>query len=182
MNRIAIPSVADAPAASRPLLEGVQKKLGTTPNLMKMLGNSPAVLEGYLSLSGALAHGVLGSATGERIALAVAQINGCHYCLSAHTYIGSKVAKLSSEEIAASRRGTSLDARAAAALRFATRVVEERGSVSNEDLAAVKAAGFSDAEVVEIVAHVALNVLTNYANQVAATPVDFPEVDVSISR
>jgi uncharacterized peroxidase-related enzyme len=181
MNRIAIPTHDTTPSASRPLLDAVQKKLGVTPNLMKLLGNSPAALEGYLSLSGALAKGALGAQTGERIALAVAQYNSCHYCLSAHAYLGKHVAKLSDGEIAANRNGRSTDAKADAAVRFALRVAQERGSVADADIAAVKAAGFTDADVVEIVTHVALNVLTNYVNQVAQTAIDFPDVTLALA-
>lgn len=181
MNRIAIPNTENTPAVSRPLLDAVQKKLGVTPNLMKLLGNSPAALEGYLSLSGALGKGAIGARTGERIALAVAQYNGCHYCLSAHTYLGKHVAKLSDAEIAANRNGASTDAKADAAVRFALRVAKARGSVSDADIAPVKAAGYTDAEVVEIVTHVALNVLTNYINQVAQTAIDFPDVTLALA-
>lgn len=178
MNRIAIPSVEQTPAASRPLLEAVNKQLGTVPNLMKVLGNSPAALGGYLGLSGALGKGTLGAKTGERIALAVAEFNGCNYCLAAHSYLGKNLAKLDDAEIHANRNGGSHDGKADAAVRFAVQVVKARGHVQEADVAAVKAAGYSDAEVIEIVAHVALNTLTNYVNEVAQTTIDFPAVDL----
>lgn len=178
MNRIAIPAVDQAPAASRPLLEAVNKQLGTVPNLMKVLGNSPAALGGYLGLSGALGKGTLGAKTGERIALAVAEFNGCNYCLAAHSYLGKHLAKLDDAEIHANRSGGSHDAKADAAVRFAVQVVKSRGHVAEADVAAVKAAGYSDAEVIEIVVHVALNTLTNYVNEVAQTTIDFPTVDL----
>jgi uncharacterized peroxidase-related enzyme len=174
MNRIAIPAADQTPAASRPLLDAVGKQLGVVPNLMKVLGNSPAALGGYLNLNGALGKGTIGAKTGERIALAIAQVNGCRYCLSAHTYIGRNVAKLDDAEIAANRRGISTDARADAAVRFAVTIARARGHVSDADVQAVKSAGFSDAEVIEIVIHVALNTLTNYVNEVAQTEIDFP--------
>jgi uncharacterized peroxidase-related enzyme len=176
MTRIAIPSAEHTPAASQPLLDAVQKQLGIVPNLMRVVGNSPAALEGYLSLSGALAKGTLGAKTGERIALAVAEINSCAYCLSAHTYLARNVAKLDEADIAASRAGTSLDAKADAAVRFAARVAQARGHVADADVVAVKSAGYTDAQVVEIVLHVALNTLTNYVNEVAQTSIDFPVV------
>ena len=113
----------------------------------------------------------------ERIALAVAQINGCNYCLAAHTYLGQNVAKLDANEIAANRHGTSNNVKAAAAVRFAVKIANERGSVDAQDVSAVKAAGYSDAEVVEIIAHVALNTLTNYVNEVLGTEIDFPQVE-----
>ncbi|MEM9751695.1 MAG: peroxidase-related enzyme [Pseudomonadota bacterium] len=178
MSRLPTPAtVADAPAASQPLLESVQKSLGSVPNLFRITANSPAALEGYLSLSGALQRGALDAATRERIALAVAQVNGCDYCLAAHSYIGANVAKLTGAEIAANRRGGSTDAKADAAVRFAVDVTRARGAVDAAAVEAVKAAGYSDAEVVEIIAHVALNTLTNYVNEALGTEIDFPEVD-----
>ncbi len=174
MNRIAIPTADQTPAASRPLLDAVNRQLGVVPNLMKVVGNSPAALEGYLGLSGALAKGTLGAKTGERIALAIAEFNGCSYCLSAHSYLAKNVARLDDAEIAANREGSSNDPKADAAVRFAVDVAEQRGHVSDLAFAAVKAAGYNDAQVVEIVLHVALNTLTNYVNEVAKTEIDFP--------
>lgn len=176
MSRLHIPSVETSPAASQPLLEAVKKQLGVVPNLMKLVGNSPAALEGYLSLNGALGKGSLGSKTGERIALAIAEFNRCDYCLSAHTYLAAHVAKLDATEIDANRNGFSQDAKADAAVGFAVAVAEARGLVAAEAVTKVKSAGFSDAEVIEIVLHVALNTLTNYVNSVAQTDIDFPEV------
>jgi uncharacterized peroxidase-related enzyme len=178
MSRIAIPTVEQAPAASKPLLDAVRKQLGVAPNLMKLVGHSPAALEGYLSLNGALAKGVLDGALRERIALTVAEFNGCEYCLAAHTYLGKNLAKLSESEIRAAREGGSSEAKADAALRFARRVASEHGRVSDADLTALRAAGFDDAGIIEIVVNVALNVLTNYVNNVALTDVDFPKVDL----
>ena len=117
---------------------------------------------------GALDKGTLPAATRERIALAVAEINGCSYCLSAHTYLGKNLAKLDDAEIAANRNGASNDPKADAAVRFAAKLVRERGHVSDDDLRAVKAAGYDDAQVIEIVQHVALNTWTNYINEVGA--------------
>ena len=177
MSRLAIPaSIEAAPAAARPSLEAVKKQLGSVPNLFRLVANSPAALEGYLGLNGALGKGQLDARTRERIALAVAEQNRCDYCLSAHSYLGSNLAKLDDAEIAANRAGGSNDTRAAAAVRFATRIVRERGHVTDGDLEAVKAAGYDDAQVLEIVLHVALNTLTNYVNSVAATDIDFPVV------
>jgi uncharacterized peroxidase-related enzyme len=180
MNRISIPTTEQTPAASLPLLDAVKKQLGVIPNLMKLVGNSPAALEGYLSLNNALGKGALEPKTRERIALAIAEFNGCSYCLSAHTYLGKNVAKLDDAEIAANRNGNSSDPKAAAAVKFAAYVALKRGHVSDTDLAAVKAAGYSNAEIVEIVLHVALNTLTNYINEVAQTEIDFPEVKVNL--
>ena len=178
MTRIDAPTIETAPAASQPQLAAVKQKLGVVPNMFRTIALSPAALEGYLGLSGALGKGVLEPATRERIALAVADINGCGYCLAAHTYLGKNVAKLSDAEIAANRDGRSTDAKADAAVRFAAQVVKARGHVGDSDVAAVRAAGFGDAEIIEIVLHVALNTLTNYVNEVARTDVDFPAVPV----
>lgn len=126
-------------------------------------------------LSGALAK-TLDVKTRERIAIATAQVNGCDYCLSAHSYLGLNLARMSSEEIALNRKGASGDPKADAAVRFATKVAQTRGKVSAEDIAAVKGAGFSEAQVVDIVSVVAENFLTNLINNVAETDIDFPVV------
>lgn len=177
MSRLSIPSIESSPAASLPLLDAVKKQLGVVPNLMKLVGNSPAALEGYLSLNGALAKGSLGAKTGERIALAIAEFNRCDYCLSAHTYLATHVVKLDAAEITANRNGISNDAKADAAVRFAIAVAQQRGHVNSEEVQKIKSAGYSDAQVVEIVLHVALNTLTNYVNSVAQTDIDFPVVN-----
>lgn len=175
MSRIPTPAtIADAPESTRPQLEAVQKQLGVVPNLFRLLASSPAALGGFLGLSGALAKGALDARTRERIALAVAEVNGCSYCLAAHSFVGANLVKLDAAEIGAARAGRSADAKADAALRFAVAVTEARGHATAADLAAVRAAGWTDAEILEIVAHVALNTLTNYVNEVAGTEVDFP--------
>lgn len=180
MSRIQLPATIEAaPAASRPLLEGVEKMLGSVPNLFRLTANSPAALEGYLGMNGALAKGRLTPQTRERIALAVAQINGCDYCLSAHAYLGKNLAKLDEAEIAANRAGGSSDPKADAAVRFAVSLVRNRGQVSEADVSAVKLAGYGEGEIVEIVAHVALNTLTNYLNEAFGTPIDFPLVSAA---
>lgn len=179
MSRIATPAtIESAPAASQPMLLAVKKQLGVVPNLFRMVSNSPAALEGYLGLSAALGKGALPAATRERIALAVAEINGCAYCLSAHTYLGKHVAKLDEAEMSANRDGASHDAMANAAVHFAAQVAQQRGHVSDADLAQVRCAGYSDAQVIEIVQHVALNTWTNYINEVAQTVIDFPAVSL----
>ena len=177
MSRIAtLGSIEAAPAAAQPLLQAVKKQFGVVPNLFRVVANSPAALEGYLGLNGALAKGALDARTRERIALAVAEIDGCGYCLAAHSYLGKNLAKLDEAEIAANRAGASNDPKADAAVRFAAKIVRTRGHVGDADLAAVRSAGFDDAELIEIVVHVALNTLTNYVNEVAGTAVDFPAV------
>lgn len=177
MARIPTPAnIAAAPVTAQPLLEAVNKQLGVVPNLFRLVSNSPAALEGYLGLSGALTKGTLPAATRERIALAVAQVNGCDYCLSAHTYLGKNLAKLDEQEMIANRSGRSNEPQADAAVRFAAKVARERGHVAESDVRDVRAAGYDDAQVIEIVQHVALNVWTNYINVVADTDIDFPVV------
>jgi uncharacterized peroxidase-related enzyme len=175
MSRIAIPARDAAPAASQPILDAVNAQLGMVPNLYRLAAVSPTALAGLTSLGGALAK-ALDVKTRERIALAVAEVNGCEYCLAAHSYIGVNLAKLSPEEVALNRKGGSSDVKADAAVRFAKSVAETRGKVSDADLAAVRDAGFTDAQVVEIVALVAENLFTNVLNNVAKTDVDFPAV------
>lgn len=175
MSRLVVPSVDDSPEASKPALAAVHDQLGVVPNLFRLIGNSPAALEGYLGFSGALKK-TLDVKTRERIALAVGQVNGCDYCLSAHTYLGLNLAKISPEDIALNRQGSSSDAKASAAVQFAASVAKERGHVSDADLTQVRSAGFDDAQIVEIVALVAENTFTNFINEVAKTEIDFPVV------
>lgn len=182
MTRIPTPATIEAtPKGSQALLQAVNKQLGVVPNLFRMVATSPAALEGYLGMSGALSRGALPAPTRERIALAVAEFNACQYCLSAHSYLGRNVAKLDDAEINANRLGRSIDPKANAAVHFATTVAQLRGHVGAEDLAAVRAAGYSDAQLIEIVQHVALNVWTNYINSVAQTEIDFPVVALGIA-
>ena len=177
MSRISTPeSIADAPEGSRALLNAVNAQLGVTPNVFLVAANSPAALESYVGTVGALAKGKLPRPTHERIALAVAEANGCGYCLSAHTYLGKHVARLDDAEMIANRAGRSNDSKADAAARFARKVTETRGHVSDDDVRAVRDAGYDDAQIVEIVQHVALNTWTNYVNSVAKTEIDFPLV------
>ncbi len=177
MSRIPTPAtIADAPEGSQGLLKGVEKMLGSAPNGFRLISNSPAALEGYLGLNGALGKGSLSAATRERIALAIANHNGCDYCNSAHTYLGKNLVKMDDAELAANREGKSTDPKADAAVRFALKVAQNRGQVDAQDIAAVKLAGYSDGELVEIVSHVAVNVLTNYMFEVFDVEVDFPHV------
>lgn len=174
MSRITALDPALATGQTAELFTAVKSKLGVVPNLMRTFGHSPAVLNAYLGYSGALAAGVLPAKVREQIALTVAEANACDYCLAAHSLIG-KGAGLSPAAITDARRGQAAEAKTDALLKFAAAVVETRGVVSDEALAAVRSAGASEAEVVEVVAHVALNILTNYTNHVAQTVVDFPK-------
>ncbi len=175
MSRITALDPAVATGKTAELFTGVKSKLGKVPNLMRTLGQSPAALEAYLGFSRTLAAGILPAKTREQIALVVAEQNGCDYCLAAHSLIGQG-AGLSPTAITDARRAVAAEAGTDALLKFASAVVANRGLVSDDTLAAVRAAGASDAEIVETVAHVALNLLTNYTNHVAQTAVDFPRV------
>jgi uncharacterized peroxidase-related enzyme len=168
------PATATAPVSE--LFTEVQRRLGATPNMTRAMANSPALLKGYLDLSGALSRGVLGVATRERIALTVAQGNSCSYCLSAHTYLAEHVAHLHADEVTAARKATAADPKTAAILAFAAAVNDGRGTVADEDLAAARAAGVTDEEIAETIGHIALNVLTNYFNKAVDVDIDFPVV------
>lgn len=168
------PATAAAPVSE--LFTEVQRRLGATPNMTRAMANSPAVLSGYLELSGALNRGVFDAATRERIALTVAQGNSCSYCLSAHSYLAEHVAHLGADEIAAARKATASDPKTAAVLAFAAAVNDGRGSVTGEELAAARAAGLTHEEIAETIGHVALNVLTNYFNKAVEVDIDFPVV------
>ncbi len=176
MSRLPTIDPKQATGRSQELLSGVQSKLGMTPNLMRVMANSPAVLDAYLQFSGALGRGELSAKTREQISLAVAQANSCDYCLSAHSAIGKSVG-LTAEQIRDARVGRSADGKSNAILQFAQQLVEKRGLVSDDDLAAARDAGVNDAEVAEVVANTALNLFTNYFNHVAETEVDFPQAE-----
>jgi uncharacterized peroxidase-related enzyme len=167
---------ADAAAGkTKQLLDAVQAKLKMTPNMTRIMANSPAVLDAYLSFSGALSAGVLDPKLREEIALEVGEQNACQYCVSAHTAIG-KMTGLSDGEIDDARDAKSKSAKHAAALRFAREIVAKKGLATDADLEAVRHAGFSDGELAEIIAHVALNIFTNYFNNTAGVEVDFPKI------
>ena len=176
MARLTALDPEQATGKTKELFAAIKTKLGVVPNMMRTMGNSPAFLEGYLNLSGALGGGTLGAKTGELIALAVAESNHCDYCLSAHTYIGTNLAKLDAETLQAARSGNADNAKTGAILKFAKTLVSKKGLVDDADVHAVKAAGVTEGELGEIVGHVALNILTNYFNNTANTPIDFPVV------
>lgn len=175
MPRITPVDPASTSGKTKDLLDAVQKKLGLIPNMTRSMAVAPAVLEGYLGLSGALGHGVLDAKTRELIALTVAEANACQYCASAHTAIG-KMVGLKDDQVASARAAKAENPKTAAILGLAHRIVVARGEVTDAEVAKAQAAGITAPELAEIVAHVALNILTNYFNVVAQTPIDFPEV------
>ncbi len=166
---------------AKELLDGIQKKLGVTPNVLRTLANSPAALKVYLGTSEALSSGRFDAKSREAIALTVAGANDCEYCASAHAAISNGL-KVDATEIQRRLDGHSADPVLDAALVFARRVVETQGWVSDEDLCDVRAAGHDDELITEIIANVAANILTNYLNHVAHTEIDFPKVELASSR
>jgi uncharacterized peroxidase-related enzyme len=180
MPRIAPIDTAHADAGVLATLAAVKAKIGMTPNLFSTFARSPAVLNGYVAFSDALTKGALTARQREIVALAVAQVNECGYCLSAHTLMG-KGAGLSPEGIRLAREGKAESAVDGAVASFARRVVDSRGQVADADIAAARSAGLDDVRIVEVIANVAINVLTNYTNNVALTDIDFPKVEVARS-
>jgi uncharacterized peroxidase-related enzyme len=175
MPRLATVDPTTAQPQARTLLGKVERALGTTPNMMRAMAGSPAVLDAYLQFSGALSKGLLPARVQEQIALLAAVENDCGYCLAAHTVLGAR-AGVTEEDLVAGRSGRASDPKAEAALTFAKAVLTTKGFVTDEDLAAVREAGYSDGEIGEIVAAVALNTFTNYFNSVGQTALDFPPV------
>ena len=173
MSRLTPIDPAPATGRAKELLDAVKHKLGMVPNMTRAMAASPAALDAYLQISGSLAKGTLPAKVREQIALTVAEANGCDYCLAAHTAVGKAVG-LTADQLRDSRLGIAVDGKTDALVKFARRVVGARGRVSDADLAAVRAAGWDDAAVAEVVANVALHVFTNYFNLVAGTDLDFP--------
>jgi uncharacterized peroxidase-related enzyme len=173
MPRIQPVERAQASTTVQAQYDVAQAALGGVPNLIKTFGNSEHALGAFLNLYAATSATNLSAQLREQIALAVAETNGCHYCLSAHSAIGRKLG-LERAEIDAARRGSAAEAKANAAVKFAKAVSEKRGRVSDAELAELRLAGYSDKEAVEIVAVVVLNVFTNFLNNVADTEIDFP--------
>lgn len=159
----------------RAQLDQIHGAFGTVPAMFQAAANSPATLTSLWSSFRAYAGGALGPALGEQVAVAVANRNGCEYCLAAHTALGLK-AGVGSDELTAAQEGESDDPRTAALLGFALKLVDRRGQVTAEDVQAVRDQGWDDEHLVEVIGQVALNVFTNYLNIALAVPVDFPAV------
>ena len=181
MSRITLIDRNTTTPARQQLLDPIQKAFGATPNMFRAVANSPAALQSMWGAFGALGGGVIGAALGEQIAVAVANRNACDYCLAAHTALGRK-AGVSGEALAAAQTGESADPRTAAVLRFVLQLVNERGQVDAADVQALRDQGVNDEQIVEIVAHVALNLFTNYVNVALGVPVDFPGVKLRPAR
>jgi uncharacterized peroxidase-related enzyme len=174
MERITPLNPQAAQGRARELLDAVKSRLGLVPNSIRAMAVAPSVLDAYLGFSGALSHGVLPARIREQLALDVGEANRCDYCVSAHSALGKQVG-LTEQDVLNSRRGVSTDQKTDVLLRFARTVVEKKGVVEDADVAGVREAGYGDAEIAEVVAHVALNIFTNYFNNVAGTTLDFPK-------
>lgn len=176
MTRLNALEPEQASGKAKELFTTINGKLGMVPNMMRTMGNSPALLGGYLNFSSALGEGTLGAKLGTLIALTVAEANQCQYCASAHSFIGKNLNGLDENKIEAARVLGHIDQRTDAALLFANKLVNKRGHVTDEDVESVLAAGFTQGEVGEIIGHVAINTFTNYFNNTAKTQIDFPVV------
>ncbi|MCC7309800.1 MAG: peroxidase-related enzyme [Sulfuritalea sp.] len=180
MARINLVTNESANAEQKALLDAIQSQLGMVPNFLKVFANSPEALKAFLGLHGIANAGSLDPQTRERIALALAQQNSCEYCLSAHSAIGRK-AGLDNAEIAANRTGTSQDAKAAVAVKFARSLVEHTGEVTTAELLEMRNAGYSEADIVEVITHVGMNILTNILGKAGRVDIDFPKVELKLA-
>ncbi|MDS7594328.1 peroxidase-related enzyme [Agrobacterium tumefaciens] len=178
MTRITLIDPPNATGTTGEQLSQIKTAFGMVPNMFKTAANSPAALSSMWGSFRALGNGRLGAKLGEQIAVAIADRNNCNYCLAAHTGLGRK-AGASAQEMAEAQAGRSADARTAAALRFAIKVVNDRADIQATDVDALRGAGFDDGEIVEIIAHIALNLFTNYLNVALDVPVDFPGVKLT---
>lgn len=175
MSRVKLIDRNDTSPDRKALLDAVNGAFGTTPNMFRAVANSPAALNSMWNSFGALGGGVIEPALGEQIAVAVADRNGCGYCLAAHTALGRN-AGVSDDALHAAQAGQSSDAKTQVALSFALKLVNDRGQIGDGEMKAMREAGFDDQAIVEVMAHVALNLFTNYVNVAFDVPVDFPAV------
>lgn len=175
MSRITIIDHSNANAEQKGLLDAVQSQLGMVPNFLKVFANSPVALRAFLGLHSVANEGSLSAMTRDRIALALAQQNSCEYCLSVHTAIGRQ-AGLTGDEMAANRAGSSADAKAAVAVKLARSLSEHRGDITTAELIEAHEAGYTDADIVEIITHVGMNLLTNMIGKAGRIDIDFPKV------
>ena len=176
MSRIEALDPTTTAGAAKPLFDAVQAKLGMVPNLLRTLGNAPVVLESYLQLSGTLAKGSLSARERELLALRISQTNGCDYCLAAHTAIAGSVG-VDRDAINDARTGQASNSREQALLAIADQALASNGNLTDQQFSQAVHAGLDHAAILEVVGHIALNTLTNVANHVAQTAIDFPAAD-----
>lgn len=177
MSRINVVTNEQATPEQQQLFSAITLQLGMVPNFLKVFANSPSALKAFLGLHSIAGEGSLDPLTKERIALALAEQNACQYCVSAHTAIGSN-AGLTGAEMEANRAGTSQDAKAAAAVKFAVALAEHKGEVTTAELLEVRSAGFNESDIVEIITHVGMNILTNILGKASRVEIDFPKVQL----
>lgn len=175
MSRVPLIGPSDADHRVASILTKVDGAFGTVPNMFRAVANSPAALQSMWGAFGAFSTGALGAALTEQIAVAVADRNSCRYCLAAHTVLGTNAGVAESDMVAA-QQARSDDPRTQALLRFAVELVENRGQVDEQSIRSLRKQGWSDEQIVETIAQVALNLFTNYINIALDIPVDFPEV------
>ena len=177
MSRVQLINANEATEDRKAILNQINGAFGVVPNMFRAVANSPAALKSMWGSFGALGSGILGAKLGEKIAVAIADRNRCEYCLAAHTVLGQN-AGASTLEMAAAQAGQSDDAQTAAALRFALKLVANRAQIADADITELRTVGFNDEQIVEIMAHVALNIFTNYVNVAFDVPIDFPKVNL----
>lgn len=177
MSRINTVTDTQATRQQQELFAAIKGKLGIVPNFLRVFANSPDALQAFLGLHQIAGSGSLDAATRERIALTLAQKNECAYCLSAHTAIGRKTG-LNADEIESNRLGDSQDAKAAVAVRFARSLVEHMGEVTTAEIQELRNVGYSDADIIEVITHTGMNVLTNILSKASRVEIDFPRVDL----
>lgn len=177
MARIDIPTLQSAPEKAKPILANYDKVLGLVPNFFSLLATSPDALKAVADMHALLGKSI-GPKTRERIHIAIAEVNGCDYCVSAHTFLGAKLSGLTKEDMELNRKGESTDPQAAAAVKFAQKVARSRGHIDAADFEAVRAAGYTDAQIVDIVAELSFSFVTNLFNNTFKTDIDsaFPRL------
>ncbi|MGY2805715.1 MULTISPECIES: carboxymuconolactone decarboxylase family protein [unclassified Bradyrhizobium] len=175
MSRITTPKPEHVPADSKPTLDAFTKNIGFTPNMLACFAQSPVAFNAWADLIGSLSK-TLDVKTRDSIGLAVSEVNGCNYCLTVHSYTAEHMAKLPANDIILARQGHASDPKRDAALQFARKVIQSRGQVSDTDLKTVRDAGYTDANIMEIIALVAMYSLTNFFNNVFDPDKDFPPV------
>jgi uncharacterized peroxidase-related enzyme len=178
MSRLNVPTTEDIPTETQAVLDGIGAQFGFVPNMFQTLAANPTVLEVVTSLQTTLSR-ALDAKTRHTIALAVSEANGCEYCLAIHSYVSSKLGGMSQQDIDLARSASSTDPRRAAVAHFAKQVIDTRGKVSDADLANVRTAGYTDAQILAIVTLTVQFLLTNYLNNVNMTDVDIPATDSS---
>jgi uncharacterized peroxidase-related enzyme len=175
MARIELPTREQAPAETHEILDAMQQRLGFLPNGLRLLSLSPSALQAFVGLQTTMSHG-LDAKTQEAVALAVSRANGCSYCVATHCFITRANSQTAPDEITLNLEGKSSDPKRAAAAAFAKRIIDTHGKVSDTDLAAVRAAGYSDGQIIELTALAARYTMTNFLNNMAEVEVDIPDV------